>query len=147
MTQMTHGTMSRLAHSALTDTAITRRFEFAKYMLALRHTANRYYKHLVWCDLCNSILPRTQQKGEREREMVLARKGGKGTVVFVVIVVFFFLIILVLFVFLVFFVVLVCLVLCRRHKQRREHKLRGASKVRRNPILSDSDEIEFSPYF
>ena len=73
--------------------------------------------------------------------------AGNCTVVVVVIVVFPFLTILVVFAFLVFFVVLVCLVFRRRHKQHRQHKLRGASKVKRNPIPSESDGIEFSLYF
>ena len=44
-------------------------------MLALRHTAQWYLSNLVRCDLCNSILPRTQKKAA---ELALARKGGKG---------------------------------------------------------------------
>ena len=44
-------------------------------MQTLRHTADWYYRKLAWCDLCNSILPRTQQKAQ---ELALARKGGKG---------------------------------------------------------------------
>ena len=44
-------------------------------MLTLKHSPKWYYDKLVWCDLCNSILPRTQKKAN---ELALARKGGKG---------------------------------------------------------------------
>jgi hypothetical protein len=40
-----------------------------------RRTANWFYHNLVWTDICNSILPRTQKRHE---EMILARKGKKG---------------------------------------------------------------------
>ena len=67
--------LPRLSRAALDDAARARRWAFAKHMLALRHTEAWYYDNLVWCDLCNSVLPRTQKKAA---EMVLARKGGKG---------------------------------------------------------------------
>jgi len=66
---------SRLSRAALTDDMKSKRWAFAKHMLLIRHTELWYYNNLVWCDLCNSILPRTQKKA---REMALARKGGKG---------------------------------------------------------------------
>ena len=44
-------------------------------MLALGHIAQWYFDRLVWCDLCNSIVARTQKKA---KELALARKGGKG---------------------------------------------------------------------
>ena len=67
--------LDRLARSALTAEAMQRRLAFARYVRAQRHTAAWYFQHVVWCDLCNSILPRTKGKA---RDMVLARKGGKG---------------------------------------------------------------------
>ena len=67
--------LSRLTRSALDDPAMQRRLAFATHMLASPHTASWYYTNLVWCDLCNSILPRTEKKA---REMTLARKGGKA---------------------------------------------------------------------
>ena len=66
---------NRLSRSALSDLAKEKRWAFATHMLSLRHTAQWYFTHVVWCDLCNSILPRTQRKAT---EMALARKGGKG---------------------------------------------------------------------
>ena len=65
----------RLTRSALDATSMQRRWDFAKYMLPLNHTARWYHDNLVWCDLCNSILPRTQKKAA---ELAMARKGGKG---------------------------------------------------------------------
>ena len=66
--------LPRLSRSALDDETKERRFSFAKHMLALKHRPQWYYDNLVWCDLCNSVLPRTQKKAT---EMALARKGGK----------------------------------------------------------------------
>ena len=40
-----------------------------------RRTANWFYNNVVWTDICNSILPRTQKRHE---EMILARKAKKG---------------------------------------------------------------------
>ena len=67
--------LRRLARSALDEPSRERRFAFAKHMLTLQHTDKWYSENLVWCDLCNSILPRTQKKAN---DMALARKGGKG---------------------------------------------------------------------
>jgi hypothetical protein len=44
-------------------------------MQELSHSVNWYYKALVLCDVCNSILPRSEQKAQ---ELALSRKGGKG---------------------------------------------------------------------
>ena len=52
-----------------------RRLAWAHYMQALGHTDAWFFKALVWCDLCNSILPRTEQKA---KELTLAREAGKG---------------------------------------------------------------------
>ena len=67
--------LSRLSRSALTEAAKAKRLAFATHVLALNHPAQWYFKHVVWCDLCNSILPRTKKKAT---ELALARKGGKG---------------------------------------------------------------------
>ena len=67
--------LSRLARNALDDAAMQRRLTFAVHMLRLAHSPTWYYTNLVWCDLCNSILPRTEKKA---LELTLARKGGKG---------------------------------------------------------------------
>jgi len=63
------------ARPALGEKQIAKRYDWALYMRGLTHTAGWYYKNLVWCDLCNSILPRTERvSGEQAR----ARKGRKG---------------------------------------------------------------------
>ena len=66
---------ARLSRAALDEPAKEKRLAFAKYMLALGYLARWYYDNLVWCDLCNSVLPRSQKKAT---QMALARKGGKG---------------------------------------------------------------------
>lgn len=66
---------SRLSRAALTDVMKEKRLAFAIHMLSLGHSPGWYSKNLVWCDLCNSVLPRTKKKAQ---ELALARKGGKG---------------------------------------------------------------------
>ena len=66
---------ARLSKSALDETQIKRRWDFAKHMLTLTHTPQWYYTNLVWCDLCSSLLPKTKAKA---LHMTLARKGKKG---------------------------------------------------------------------
>ena len=39
------------------------------------HTARWYFEKVIYTDLCNNVLPRTEVKAE---EQALARKGGKG---------------------------------------------------------------------
>ena len=65
----------RLSRNALDDASRLRRWDFAKHMMSLSRRPQWYYDNLVWCDLCNSVLPRTQKKAQ---EMALARKGKKG---------------------------------------------------------------------
>ena len=50
-------------------------FNWAIYMLALPHSTQWYYNSVVWTDICNSILPRTEAKA---KEQALARKSKKG---------------------------------------------------------------------
>ena len=71
----TWGHRSRVSRSALTAEAKDRRLDFANHMLRLPHTAAWYFRSLVWCDLCASILPRSRKKAQ---DMTFARKGGKG---------------------------------------------------------------------
>ena len=66
---------ARLSRSALDDDQIDRRREWAEYILGLRRTAAWFFSNVVWCDLCSSILPRTQRKAS---EQARARKAGKG---------------------------------------------------------------------
>jgi len=67
--------MSRLSRGALDEKAMQKRWAFAKHMKTLGKTPQWYYKRLVWCDICNSLLPTTHRKA---RDMALARKGNKG---------------------------------------------------------------------
>ena len=66
---------NRLARGALDEAAMLKRDAFAIHVMGLRYTEQWYFFNLVWCDLCNSIVPRTQKKAQ---ELALARKGGKG---------------------------------------------------------------------
>ena len=65
----------RLSKTALTEDMEQKRWDWAVAVQALRHTPKWYYERLVWTDLCNSILPRSEKKAA---EQALARKGGKG---------------------------------------------------------------------
>ena len=68
---------ARYSKTALTDEQIAKRCKFAEAVQLKAHTANWYYQHVVWTDICNSILPTTSQKAT---EQALARKGAKGWV-------------------------------------------------------------------
>ncbi len=41
----------------------------------LRRAGQGYVDNLVWCDVCNSVWPRTRKKASKQ---ALARKGGTG---------------------------------------------------------------------
>lgn len=60
---------------ALTDVDIEKRFFWGRHMLNLKWQAWWIFKNIVWTDICNSLLPRTEK---RLKEMTLSRKGGKG---------------------------------------------------------------------
>lgn len=66
---------TRCSKNALTEKQIILRYAWAKFMKGLRHTPTWYYEKLIWTDICNTILPRTQKKHE---EQILARKAKKG---------------------------------------------------------------------
>ena len=66
---------ARFSKAALTETQIERRLDCAAALQDLGHTAKRYFEKVVYTDICNSVLPRTEAKAE---EQALARKGGKG---------------------------------------------------------------------
>ena len=55
--------------------AVAKRYAWADWMRGLRRTSAWYYANVVWTDICNSVLPRTEKKAT---EQALARKGGKG---------------------------------------------------------------------
>ena len=65
----------RLQKNALPDVVIQQRLKWQKWMEGLGHTAEWYYKNLIWIDLCNHILPRTQKIAAKQ---ALARKAGSG---------------------------------------------------------------------
>jgi hypothetical protein len=66
---------ARFSRTALTELQMTRRWDWSLFMEALEHSCTWYYKKLVWADICNSILARTEQKAQT---LALARKGGKA---------------------------------------------------------------------
>ena len=64
----------RLSREALDPDQIKRRWDWAKHMTTLTFTPAWFFKNLVWCDLCCSILPRTAKKAT---EQARARKAGR----------------------------------------------------------------------
>ena len=65
----------RLSRTAYTGEMMEKRLAWAVWMQSLRHRSAWLVKALIWTDICNSILPRTEKKAT---EQVLALKGGKG---------------------------------------------------------------------
>ena len=65
----------RLSRKAITEDVRGKRQEWAAWMLGLRHTGAWYFNNLVWTDICNAVLPRTEKKAA---EQALARKNGKA---------------------------------------------------------------------
>ena len=69
----------RVSKKALTAAAMLRRFAFAKEVqlfCALRKSPTWQFTNIVWTDICNSVIARTEKK--KADEQALARKGGKG---------------------------------------------------------------------
>ena len=66
---------ARLARTALTKDMMVKRYSWAEWMRKLSHTDAWCFANLVWTDICNSVLPRTEKKAG---EQALSRKGGKG---------------------------------------------------------------------
>ena len=66
---------TRFSKKALTEVQMEKRLECAHAVQELRHTAKWYFDKVVYTDICNSILPKSETKAE---EQVLARKAGKG---------------------------------------------------------------------
>ena len=65
----------RLTKSALPDNVIKKRVQWHDFMVGLGHSGEWYYKNAIWIDLCNDIIPTSEQKAN---EMALARKSGQG---------------------------------------------------------------------
>ena len=66
---------ARYSKVALTSEQMTKRYEFGVHIQSSDRTQVYYYNHIVWTDICNSVLPRSEQKAS---EQALARKGKKG---------------------------------------------------------------------
>ena len=69
----THG--PRNSQNALTAETRRLRYDWGVREQQLGRTATWCFNNLVWTDLCNTILPRTEK---RHQEMTLARKGRRG---------------------------------------------------------------------
>ena len=69
----THG--SRMSRAALTEDMKQKRVRFADAVLDRGHTREWLFENLVWSDLCNSVLPRTQKVAASQ---ALAREGKHG---------------------------------------------------------------------
>jgi len=68
----------RISKKGLTAAAMERRYAFGKEVqlfCATRQSPTWQYDNLVWTDICNSIIARSDKKAD---EMALARKAGKG---------------------------------------------------------------------
>ena len=67
---------TRLAKWALTDANMRQRWDWALWMQGDGgHSDAWYFSNLVWTDICNTILARTEK---RWNEIALAKKRGKG---------------------------------------------------------------------
>ena len=53
---------SRYSKKALPDARKKRRAAFTAYVSRLGHNAQWYFNHVVWTDLCSSIIPLSQKK-------------------------------------------------------------------------------------
>ena len=65
----------RLQKKALTAEVKEKRLAWARVEQRKGRSAGWFFRHVVWVDLCNSVLPRTEAKA---KEQALARKGNKG---------------------------------------------------------------------
>ena len=65
----------RLAQVPVLPQDVPKRLAFGKHMLALKHTVVWYLRHVIWTDICNSVIPTTIRKANAQ---ALARKGGSG---------------------------------------------------------------------
>lgn len=65
----------RMSKIALAPEQVAKRYKFSLAVLEQGHTEQFYFDRLVWTDLCNSILPRSEKKAT---EQALARKAKKG---------------------------------------------------------------------
>ena len=66
---------ARYSKKALTAQMMVKRFAFGVHVQNWGHTPTWFYNRVVWTDICNSILPRSESKAS---EQALSRKGSKG---------------------------------------------------------------------
>ena len=67
----------RLAKVAVLPQDIPRRLAFGKHMLSLKHTPYWYWRHVIWTDICNSVLPTTIRKANAQA-LSQRQQGGKS---------------------------------------------------------------------
>ena len=68
--------LARLQKAALSEDVTAKRMAWAEHMRdEVGRTAAWYHRHVIWTDVCSSLLPRTEAKA---KEQALARKGKKG---------------------------------------------------------------------
>lgn len=65
----------RLSKVALTPQMRAKRHAYAAYVQGLALAAGWFFRNVVWIDICNSVLPLSQQKATQQAQ---ARKGRKG---------------------------------------------------------------------
>ena len=66
---------ARYSKAALPKDVMEKRFAFARHVASWKRTSSWFYNNVVWTDICNSILPRSEKKSS---EQALARKGKRG---------------------------------------------------------------------
>ena len=66
---------ARFSKVALAEGMTLRRRAFATHVQNWGHTGRWFHNHVIWTDICNSILPRTEKKASAQ---ALARKGARG---------------------------------------------------------------------
>ena len=66
---------ARYSKIALSPEMMARRLMFGQSLQKRFRSSNWLYKHIVWTDICNSILPRSERKAS---EQARSRKGKKG---------------------------------------------------------------------
>ena len=64
-----------MSRSALTEEMMAKRARLAGVVLARGHSSEWLFENIVWSDLCNSVLPRTEKVAAAQ---ALARKSNKG---------------------------------------------------------------------
>ena len=66
---------ARLSKSMLTESDMQKRYAWGKFIKALKLSRAWCARNLIWADICNTIMPRTETKAKLQAQ---CRKGGKG---------------------------------------------------------------------